>query len=137
MPDSNRAMMGWSCLCPLVDISLRTNGKTIAAVGISNVEDWAGNSFAFCNKQFHLASSVLADRENRDRSISYTHLNGQAFPGFAVIYHQRDELYFAFGNSGMTGAIVPEHDNVVIEIQCIKLRERTTCAQRIQYFHCY
>ena len=83
--DSDGAMVGGAVRVPVGDEASGTDGETVAAVGVADLEDRAGRALALGDKQLEAAVSGLNYREQCDRAIADSHFHTQPAADLAVI----------------------------------------------------
>ena len=116
MSHPDRTMMCRARRRPSVHEPFCTEGKPVAAIRIANVQHRTRHRFPFRHQQGKFSVPVLHDGEERDRTVPDSHLNRKSFSHFAVIDLQRHQPHTALRNRKMGRAIVPEENNVVLEI---------------------
>ena len=123
MSNANGAVMGWSGLCPSIDIRLSAYRKPITAVCIANIENRSRDCFTFSYQQLQASSRFWQTESIVTGPFLTSHLDRETFARFAVIHHQWNELDFAFCNRSMCRTIMPKHNDIIIEVHHIKLGE--------------
>src|SRR5664279_4294539 len=95
--DANGAMVRRTVSVPFIDEPPGTDAETIAAVGIADFQNRSGHRLPFGHKEFEPSIDGLHDREQRDRTVLYGHLNGEPPSHLAVINAQRAHFGLALG----------------------------------------
>src|SRR4051812_28419454 len=84
--DADRTVMRRSSRVPVFYKSLCAYGKTVTAVRIADLQDWAWNRFPFRNNESQSIARALRQRKQRHGAVFHRHLHREPAPDFAVIY---------------------------------------------------
>lgn len=69
MADPHRAVMGRAVDVPIIDKSACADGEIVAAIGVPDFQDWAGDRFTFGYEQLESALHRLNDRKEGHRAM--------------------------------------------------------------------
>src|SRR5437016_546692 len=135
MADADRAMMRWAFGVPGIHECSRSHRKTVAAVGVTNLENRAGLGNGVGDQQFKFSVSRLNNCKQCYGTMLNGHLNGEPAAHLAVIHTQRANLGLALGNRDVAWSVVAHEDHIVVEIAGVILRERTPDSEAIHNLH--
>jgi len=61
MANANRAMMSRAMRAPFVDEPSSTNRKAVPAIGVADLENWAGDALGVGDQEFESATVAFQD----------------------------------------------------------------------------
>ena len=92
MPDTNRAVVSRSIRIPGFDKRPRAQAETIAAVGVSNFEDFPGNTLSLCNQKYKARLLVVYDGNQCDGAVLHDISTDKPLPTFPSYTLRRHTL---------------------------------------------
>ena len=116
MPRTDRTVVRRAGQAPLLDEAARPAGEAVAAVGIADAQRRPLHRLALGHEQIDPVAP-LADRQQRHGAVLDAHLDREPLAGLAVVERQRNQPHRPFGDGEMGRAVVPQHHDVVVEIQ--------------------
>src|SRR5258707_12218567 len=122
-------------LVPAIDEVAGADRKTVAAIGVSYLQDWPRHGLSLSKQQLESMIFGLRDREKCDRSGLDAHLNRKTAANLTVIDLKRTQLGFALGDACVPRSIMSHEDDVIDEVDRIVLGEGATGAEAIHDLH--
>ena len=92
MADADGTVMGRTLGVPAFDESPCTDRKAVTTVGVADLQDGSRHRFTLGHQKFQGTIGILHHREQGDRSVTDTHLNGETFADLAVVDFQWADL---------------------------------------------
>src|SRR6266568_3127829 len=89
VPEADRAVMRGAVPAPLVHVGPGPDGKSIAAVGVADLEDRPRHALALRHQQLEPPVPRLDHREHGDGRVLHRHLQREAPAHLAVVHPER------------------------------------------------
>src|SRR5215472_217661 len=135
MTQTHSAVMRGTGSIPVIHEFSDADGKPVAAVSVTDLQDRTLNRLAFGHNELQPAISCLRNGEQCYRSVFYGHFHRESLPHLAVINLKRTHSCFAFCDREMAGTIVSHENYVVAVIDGVVFREGTARPEGIHNLH--
>ena len=135
MSDPDGAVVGRAVGVPLFHESAGSDREFVAAVGVSDLENGAGNGFSLGDEKFRASIRTLYHGEKGHGAVAHAHFHGKTSADFAMVDIKRTDLGFARGDLDMARAVVAEQDDVLAEIGGVVFGKGTSNSKSVHDFH--